>query len=75
MGLLTQAIIFLATTSLFSVPAAAQDQYDYVVVGSGPGGGVVASNLARANYSVLLIEAGDQVRIRMPAEPNLSLLV
>jgi len=60
MGLLTQAIFFLATTSLFSVPVAAQDQYDYVVVGSGPGGGVVASNLARANYSVLLIEAGDQ---------------
>ena len=33
--------------------------YDYVVVGSGPGGGVVASNLAKAGYSVFLIEAGD----------------
>ncbi|KAK4098419.1 GMC oxidoreductase [Parathielavia hyrcaniae] len=32
--------------------------YDYVVVGSGPGGGTVASNLARAGHSVLLIEAG-----------------
>ena len=38
----------------------AQDVYDYIVVGSGPGGGPLASNLARANYSVLLLEAGDQ---------------
>jgi choline dehydrogenase len=33
--------------------------YDYIVVGSGPGGGPIASNLARAGYSVLLVEAGD----------------
>ena len=39
---------------------AAQDVYDYIVVGSGPGGGPLASNLARTNYSVLLIEAGDE---------------
>ncbi|CAG8971087.1 hypothetical protein HYALB_00009687 [Hymenoscyphus albidus] len=39
-------------------PSAA-GEYDYVVVGSGPGGGTVASNLARAGYSVLLVEAGD----------------
>ncbi|AEO61263.1 GMC oxidoreductase-like protein [Thermothelomyces thermophilus ATCC 42464] len=32
--------------------------YDYIVVGSGPGGGPLASNLARAGYSVLLLEAG-----------------
>lgn len=31
---------------------------DYIVVGSGPGGGIVASNLALAGHSVLLIEAG-----------------
>jgi choline dehydrogenase len=52
--------------SIFSTPvpnsesAAADAEYDYIVVGSGPGGGTVASNLARANYTVLLIEAGDQ---------------
>lgn len=32
--------------------------YDYVVVGSGPGGGPVAANLAIAGYKVLLIDAG-----------------
>src|SRR5579863_2310376 len=33
--------------------------YDYVVIGSGAGGGPVACNLARGGYSVLLLEAGD----------------
>src|SRR5579883_2235492 len=32
--------------------------YDYIVIGSGAGGGPVASNLAREGYSVLLLEAG-----------------
>ncbi|PGH09594.1 hypothetical protein AJ79_05650 [Helicocarpus griseus UAMH5409] len=35
------------------------DEYEYVVVGSGPGGGPLASRLARAGHKVLLIEAGD----------------
>jgi len=30
--------------------------YDYVVVGSGPGGGPLASRLAIAGFKVLLIE-------------------
>lgn len=31
-------------------------KYEYVVVGSGPGGGPVAARLAIAGYKVLLIE-------------------
>ncbi|KAK4223243.1 putative GMC oxidoreductase [Podospora fimiseda] len=36
-----------------------EDVYDYIVVGSGPGGSPIAVNLAKAGYSVLLLEAGD----------------
>jgi choline dehydrogenase len=36
----------------------ADASYDYIVIGSGAGGGPVASNLARNGYSVLLLEAG-----------------
>jgi len=34
------------------------EEYDYIVVGSGAGGGPVAANLANAGFRVLLIEAG-----------------
>lgn len=37
-----------------------QDTYEYIVVGSGPGGGPLAANLARSGHSVLLLEAGDE---------------
>lgn len=59
-GLLSLAL--LATHSPFaSAQTAPRDGavYDYIVVGSGPGGGVLAVNLAKAGYSVLLLEAGD----------------
>jgi choline dehydrogenase len=35
-----------------------QGEYDYIVVGSGAGGGPVAANLAKHGYTVLLLEAG-----------------
>jgi choline dehydrogenase len=33
--------------------------YDYVIVGSGAGGGPLAANLARAGFTVCLLEAGE----------------
>ncbi|KAM7219065.1 hypothetical protein V8F06_005503 [Rhypophila decipiens] len=52
----------LGLSVLFFTGVSAQEPkvYDYVVVGSGPGGGVLATNLAQAGYSVFLIEAGDE---------------
>jgi choline dehydrogenase len=60
---LTISIVLYLNYPVLSAPTAravgAADEYDYIVVGSGPGGGVTAVNLAKAGYSVLLVEAGD----------------
>ncbi|GKT60189.1 choline dehydrogenase [Colletotrichum tofieldiae] len=48
--------------------------YDYVIVGSGPGGGPLAARLAIAGKKVLLIEAGDDQGDSVPYQvPALSL--
>jgi choline dehydrogenase len=54
-------LLFLAFLALSFIPPALgnPDTYDYIVVGSGPGGGTLAANLAKAGQSVLLLEAGD----------------
>lgn len=57
--------------------------FDFIVVGSGAGGGPLASNLARAGYEVLLLEAGkdagEKLAYQIPAwqgvateDPDLS---
>jgi choline dehydrogenase len=51
------------------------DEYDFVVVGSGAGGGPVAVNLAKSGYRVLILEAGGQeepLDYKVPAFHSLS---
>ncbi|KAK1760079.1 hypothetical protein QBC47DRAFT_355297 [Echria macrotheca] len=52
------SFIALLVPSLCS-PTATDNEYDYTIVGSGPGGAPLAVNLAKAGHLILLLEAGD----------------
>src|SRR4029453_9039961 len=45
---------------------------EYIVVGSGAGGGTVAARLAEAGKRVVLIEAGSDPRASDPGDPGLG---
>ncbi|KAI0403249.1 choline dehydrogenase [Xylaria palmicola] len=58
---------------LIKVAKPAKKQYEYVIVGSGPGGAPLAANLAVAGHDVLLIDAGgDYGHLREREAPALA---
>ena len=53
------AIFSLGAFGSIGSRADVQKRFDYIVVGSGAGGGPLVVNLAKAGKAVLLLEAGD----------------
>jgi choline dehydrogenase len=49
--------------------SSAKNEYEYIVVGSGAGGGTVSARLAEAGHSVLLLEAGGDPRQLSGGDP------
>ena len=68
-----QNIIFVLVFvfAFTQISTALDEDYDFIVVGSGAGGGPLACRLAEANFKTLLIEAGndqgDNVNTSIPA--------
>jgi choline dehydrogenase len=51
-------IYFVKAKSADSPPGGEEEIYDYIIVGAGPAGSMVATELAKAGYSTLLMDAG-----------------
>ncbi|KAJ6561810.1 hypothetical protein B0H19DRAFT_1142681 [Mycena capillaripes] len=60
-ALLSLSFSVLQAASLPSCPSKSQADFDFVVVGSGVGGGPVAARLAESGFSVLVVDAGHDV--------------
>ena len=52
-------VFVLAFIQISTSTSLDDDKYDFIVVGSGAGGGPLACRLAEANFKTLLIEAGN----------------
>ncbi|KAJ6561800.1 hypothetical protein B0H19DRAFT_1233669 [Mycena capillaripes] len=55
------SIQVLQAASLLACPSTSQADFDFVVVGSGVGGGPLAARLAESGFSVLVVDAGNDV--------------
>ncbi|NRA68244.1 MAG: GMC family oxidoreductase [Pseudobacteriovorax sp.] len=54
------AVCGVKSNSELSAGSNLKNQYDFIIVGSGAGGGPLACNLAKAGFEVLLLEAGSR---------------
>lgn len=71
MGLAAAGVPFHKTKAHYQNIEIKSESYEFVIVGSGAGGGPLAANLARAGFSVLLLEAGPDTQSEFTRTPGL----